>query len=203
MDERIAGTLKRLNAASEMERIRRVMPPSARMMAITEDTAILFNVMLRAMRAKHVLEIGMSTGFSTIWMAEAVMRNGGSVTTIEMDPKKVERASRNFEEAGVAGMIDIRHGIASDILAEMRTSGRYDSSFDFVLIDADKESTLRYFEESLHMTRAGGMIAIDNMTEPKKFSEMMAVVRESVSQNPAVRSVLVPIGNGEMVATKL
>ncbi len=203
MDGRIAGTLKRLNAASEMERIRRPTPPDARMMAITEDTAILFNVMLQAMRAKHVLEIGMSAGFSTIWMAEAVSSNGGSVTTIEMDPKKVEIASRNFEEAGVSEVIDIRHGIALDILAEMRASGRYDSLFDFVLIDADKENAARYFEETLHLARVGGMIAIDNMLEPKKFSKMMEAVRESVSRSPAVRSVLVPIGYGEMVAVKL
>lgn len=203
MNERIAGTLKRLNAASEMERVRRVTPPGARMKAITEDTAILFNIMLQAMRAKRVLEIGMSAGFSTIWMAEAVMHNGGSVTTIEIDPKNVERASKNFEEAGVSGIIDIRHGVALDILAEMRTSGRYDSLFDFVLIDADKENTVRYFEETLRMTRAGGMIAIDNMLEPRKFSEIMEAARESVSRNPAVRSVLVPVGYGEIIAVKL
>ena len=204
MDERISRMLARLNAASEMERANPgSVPFDERMISITEDTGALFNVILRAMSAKHVLEIGMATGFSTIWMAEAVMERNGRVTTIDMNPKMVDVARRNFEEAGVAGIIDIMHGKASDVLAKMRSSGRYDSFFDFVLIDADKENIPRYFEEVLHMTRAGGMISIDNMTYPRKYAGMMARVRALVRRHPAVRSVLVPVGQGEMVAVKL
>lgn len=204
MDERISRTLARLNAASEMERANPgSVPFDERMISITEDTGAFFNAILRAMSAKYVLEIGMATGFSTIWMAEAVMGRNGRITTIDMNPKMVDVARRNFEEAGVAGVIDVIHGKASDVLAKMRSSGRYDSFFDFVLIDADKENIPRYFEEVLHMTRTGGMVSIDNMIHPRKYADMMAKVRVLVRQHPTVRSVLVPIGQGEMVAVKL
>ena len=204
MDERISRTLARLNAASEMERANPGSVPSdERMISITEDTGALFNAMLRAMGAKHVLEIGMATGFSTIWMAEAVLGRNGRITTIDINPKMVDVARRNFEEAGVAGVIDIMHGKASDVLAGMRSSGRYDSFFDFVLIDADKENIPHYFDQVLHMTRTGGMISIDNMIHPRRYAGMMAKVRVLVRRHPAVRSVLVPIGQGEMVAVKL
>ena len=109
MESTISDVLQELHEASEMENAGSVKVPSEeKMLAITNDTGKLFNAMLRAMGAKHVLEVGMSVGFSTVWMAEAVMRTGGRIVSIEADPKKISRASANFVRAGVDGCVDIQ-----------------------------------------------------------------------------------------------
>ena len=171
------------------------------MSAITWDTGVFFNILLRGMRAKNVLEIGTSTGFSTIWLAEAI--HDGGIITIEADSKKRSRAQANFKKAGLEGRIKIQSGDAQDVLNSMSSSGEYNLFFDFVLIDADKENIPLYFDMVLPMIRAGGIIATDNMTHPKKFAHMMERFAESVRQNPTVRTVTIPIGNGEELTIKI
>ena len=85
----------------------------------------------------------------------------------------------------------------------MSSSGEYNLFFDFVLIDADKENIPLYFDMVLPMIRVGGIIATDNMTHPKKFTHMMERFAKSVRQNPRVRTVTIPIGNGEELTIKI
>ena len=201
MNASIQRTLERLNAASKLENSRAVRVPAGELMsAITWETGEFFNIMLRAMGAKSALEIGMSTGFSTIWLAEAVMEAGGRVTAVEMDDKKIRRASDNFEDAGVRDAIDIVQGRALDVLKDLSGSS---PMYDFVLIDADKENIPRYFDLVLPMVRRGGIIATDNMLYPEWFSDMMGAFGRLVRQNASVRTVTLPIGNGEEITVKL
>ena len=201
MREDIRQTLERLDAASKLENSRAVKVPAGELMsAITWETGQFFNIMLRAMGATNVLEIGMSTGFSTMWLAEAVMANEGRVTTIEMDEKKISRATANFADAGLQNVIRVRQGRALDVLDDM---GASPVAFDFVLVDADKENIPRYFDLVLPMVRKGGVIATDNMLYPERFSGMMGEFGRMVRQNDAVRTVTIPVGNGEELTVKL
>lgn len=201
MRENIRRTLERLDAASKLENSRAVKVPAGELMsAITWETGELFNIMLRAMGATNVLEIGMSTGFSTIWMAEAVMANGGRVAAIEMDEKKISRAAANFADAGLQDVIHVWRGNALDVLGKM---GASPAAFDFVLVDADKENVSRYFDLVLPMVRKGGIIATDNMLYPERFSGMMGEFGRMVRQNDTVRTVTIPVGNGEELTVKL
>ena len=201
MNEDIRRILHRLDAAARLENSRAVKVPAGRLMsAITWETGEFFNIMIRAMRATNILEIGMSTGFSTIWFAEAVMETDGVVTTIEMDDEKIQRASANFADAGVQRVINIQRGRALDVLERMRG---HSPLYDFVLIDADKENVPRYFDLVLPIVRSGGIIATDNMLYPERFSEMMGEFGRMVRQNHAVRTVTIPIGNGEEITVKL
>ena len=202
VDREIERVLQSLDETSRLENSRAVTVPAGELMsAITWDTGVFFNILLRGMRAKNVLEIGTSTGFSTIWLAEAI--HGGSVITIEADSKKRSRAQANFKKAGLEGRIKIQSGDAQDVLNSMSSSGEYNLFFDFVLIDADKENIPLYFDMILPMIRVGGIIATDNMTHPKKFTHMMERFAESVRQNPTVRTVTIPIGNGEELTIKI
>ena len=201
MNANIRRALERLNTVSKLENSRAVRVPAGELMsAITWETGEFFNIMLRAMGARSALEIGMSTGFSTIWLAEAVMETGGRVTAIEMDDKKIRRASDNFEDAGVRDIIDIAQGRALDVLEDLRGSSPV---YDFVLMDADKENVPRYFDMVLPMVRKGGIIATDNMLYPERFSDMMGEFGRLVRQNASVRTVTLPIGNGEEITVKL
>lgn len=204
MNDKMQSVLNALNDAAKAERSGMVKTsPSESMSAITWDTGVFFNIMLQSMGAKNVLEIGTSTGFSTIWMAEAVSGRDGSVITVEMSTKKIERARQNLSDAGIAEIVHIWQGVALDVLATMTASGKYDDFFDFVLIDADKENILSYFESSMQLVKSGGIIAVDNMLLPEKFAPIMNNFAQRLRKNPAVRAVTLPVGNGEEIILKL
>lgn len=73
----------------------------SKMLNITRDTGELLAVLVQTRGAQAVLEIGTSNGYSTLWLAEAVKRLGGRVTTIELDEGKRTMAATNFERAGL------------------------------------------------------------------------------------------------------
>jgi len=170
------------------------------MLAITADTGVFFSIMLKAMRAKRILEVGTSTGFSALWFADAIMSVAGKshIITIEADPEKIRRAKKNFVQAGVDSIIDIK-GVAVDVLRKIKKK----NYFDFVFIDADKENMQEYFDLVLPMTKAGGVIAADNMLFPEQYRPHMDRYSRYVRRRPNVQSVTVPVGMGEEVTLKL
>lgn len=216
---KISKVLSRLEEQSKRERSGKVVIPRPEMMlAITLDTGMFFNITLKAMRAKRILEIGTSAGYSTLWFAEALMqisemsntRQEKTIITIEMDHSKIERANKNFDEAGVKDLIELKEGQADDILSEI--SKNYDNEnylkdgnrlFDFVFFDADKENLRYYFDLVLPMLRVGGIIATDNMLYPEEYRPMMIDYTNYIKNKPNVESVMVPIGNGEELTIKL
>jgi predicted O-methyltransferase YrrM len=165
------------------------------MLAITADTGMFFSILCKAIKARRVLEVGTSAGFSTLWLADAVGRKG-KVVTIEQDPAKVARARKNFRDAGLDN-IEIRQGVAFDMLSKLK------GTFDFVLLDADKENIIKYFDLVFPLVRAGGIIAADNMLFPPPYRPAMKKYACHVRSNPHVQSVTVPIGMGEEVTIKL
>src|SRR5262249_34611365 len=87
-----------------------------RMLNITRDTGELLSVLVRATAAQHVLEIGTSNGYSTLWLASAARAAGGSVTTVELADYKVELARENFRRSGLAEHITMIQGDAGKVL---------------------------------------------------------------------------------------
>ena len=165
---------------------------------------MFYNIMLKSIHAKNILEIGMSVGYSGLWFADAIMSNtqDGKIITIDREQFKIDSATRNFEEAGVSSLIKIREGEARKILHEIKEEFG-ENYFDFIFIDADKESYIEYFDLCLSLVRKGGIIAADNILLPERFNEMMADYLSHVRSNPNVQSVTVPIDNGEEVTIKL
>jgi len=144
-------------------------------------------------------------GYSGLWFADAVMLNtksDGQIITIDREQFKIDNATRNFEEAGVSSLIKIRKGEARKILNEIKEEFG-ENYFDFIFIDADKESYIEYLDLCLPLVRKGGIIAADNILFPERFNEMMADYLSHVRSNPNVQSVTVPIDNGEEVTIKL
>ncbi len=197
MDSRVLRVISRLDRQSERERGGKAkVPRGQEMLAITADTGMFFSILLKAIKAKRVLEVGTSVGFSTLWLADAVGRKG-KVVTIDMDGRKIARAKKNFRDAGVNRIIEIRQGVALDLLPKLK--GR----FDFVLLDADKENIIKYFDLVLPLVRAGGIIAADNMLFPPPYRRVMKKYARHVQGNPRVLTVTVPIGMGEEITIRL
>jgi predicted O-methyltransferase YrrM len=204
MNDLISNVLFELEEQSSLEKSRKVnIKPQDRMLAITKDTGQMLNIILRLNKTKNMLEIGTSTGYSTIWCAEAILENSGKITTIEQNPNKIKRAKENFQRAGISKSITIKEGLAIKILEKMSSQEKNNEFFDFVLIDADKENIIEYFDLILSMTSPGGIIITDNMLHPEKYRTEMKKFSNYLKSNPKVRTTTSPIGNGEEITIKI
>jgi len=204
-NEKIQNVLSRLEKDIDYEEMHRdEIPSEKRLNCISKNIGTFYNIMLKSINAKKILEIGMSVGYSGLWFADAIMSNtqDGQIITIDREQFKIDSATRNFEEAGVSSLIKIRKGEARKILHEIKEEFG-ENYFDFIFIDADKESYIEYFDLCLPLIRKGGIIAADNILFPERFNEMMADYLSHVRTNPNVQSVTVPIDNGEEVTIKL
>jgi predicted O-methyltransferase YrrM len=205
INEKIQNVLSRLEKDIDYENSHRdEVPSEKRLNCISKNIGTFYNIMLKSINAKKILEIGMSVGYSGLWFADAIMSNtqDGQIITIDKEKFKIDSATRNFEEAGVSSLIKIREGEARKILREIKKEFG-ENYFDFIFIDADKESYIEYFDLCLFLVRKGGIIAADNILLPERFNEMMADYLSHVRNNPNVQSVTVPIDNGEEVTIKL
>ena len=204
MKESISKVLDKLETQSNLEKTRTVdVPQKERMLAITKETGELLNMILRLRDAKTILEIGTSTGYSTIWCAEAIYEKAGKIITIENNPEKIKRAKENFQNAQVSDNITIKEGNAIDILNELKNDESNHEFFNFVLIDADKENIIKYFDLILPMVSIGGVIVTDNMLYPEKYKREMKIFSDSLKTNDNVRTTTIPIGNGEEITIKI
>ena len=204
MIDSISKVLSELEAQSTLEKSRTAdISYEDRMLAITKETGELLNMILRIKNAKNMLEVGMSAGYSTIWCAEVISEQSGKIITIEQNPGKIKRAKENFQKAGVTDTITIKEGLAMQILTEMSFQQKYRDFFDFVLIDADKENTIEYFDLIFPMVTVGGVIVTDNMLYPEKYRQDMKKFSDYLKENPKLRTITSPIGNGEEITIKL
>jgi len=120
----------------------------------------LLNLLARIQGAQRILELGTLGGYSTIWLARALPPTGRLVT-LELDPKHAEVARKNIARAGFSEQVRVLVGRALDTLAELVEKG--EPKFDFVFIDADKQSIPEYLDFALQLTRPGSVIVVDNV----------------------------------------
>ena len=166
-----------------------------RMLNITRDTGEFLSVLVRAMNAQRVLEIGTSNGYSTLWLASAAKAISGEVTTVELSDFKLALAAKNFERSGLAPFITQVHGEAGALL---RRSA--DSSFDVVFLDSERSEYLGWWPDIKRVLRKGGLIVVDNATS---HSAEMAPFVALVSADSDFTTCTVPVGNGEFLATRV
>jgi len=204
MKKSIENVLNELEIQSSLEKSRKVdVMAENRMLAITKETGEMLNMILRLNNAKNMLEIGTSTGYSTIWCAEAISDNLGEIITIEQNPNKIKRAKENFQKSELSDRISIKEGLAMEILKELNTQEKYQGFFDFVLIDADKENIIEYFDLIFPMVSTCGIIVTDNMLYPEKYRPDMKKFSNYLKTNPRLRTITSPIGNGEEITIKI
>lgn len=192
----------RLERRSILEKNRRVDTlPENRMLAITPDTARFYHKLLRGINAKNILELGTSSGYSTLWFVDAILQNtkNPKVITIEGSPVKVRMAQGNFEAAGVSKFIKIRHGQILDVLQALPKR----PAFDFVLIDADKENAIKYFDLVLPRLKVGGIIATDNVLLPQRYQKFMRRYTSHIRKNKNVVTGTIPLGYGQEITVRL
>jgi len=118
----------------------------------------LLHLLVRISGARRVLEIGTLGAYSTIWMARGIP-DEGTVVTIEAEPANAAIARTNLDRAGVGEKVDIRIGRGDEVLPTLQD----EPPFDFVFIDADKESNTIYIDWAARLGHPGTVVVVDNI----------------------------------------
>jgi predicted O-methyltransferase YrrM len=147
---------------------------------ITREGGRLLRVLTEATGAKHVVEIGTSNGYTTIWFCLALRTTGGKLTTHEIDPFRIPVARKNFKRAGISHLVTLVEGDAHETVTRLK------GPIDILLIDADKDGYLDYLNKLLPLVRPGGLILAHNTTD--RASEMQDYLK-AVTTNPALETI--------------
>ena len=158
--------------AAVRESARAGLPPIA--VSATQGKQLYLTAL--SIGAKRILEVGTLGGYSTIWMARALPKDG-ELVSLEIDPKHAEVARSNIARAKPEARVEVITGAAIDILPSLK------GPFDLAFIDADKESNADYFAHALRMSRKGAVIIVDNVVrggavvDPNGNSQVQGVRR--------------------------
>ncbi|UGQ28767.1 O-methyltransferase [Acinetobacter calcoaceticus] len=155
---------------------------------IEAESAKLLSQFIRMQQAKSILEIGTSTGYSTLWLAEAAQATGGQVTTVEIDVKRSAEAKRHVAELELSEIVQFWVGDAVDYLKEAQ------DTFDFILLDAERNAYENYWPDLKRLIKPkGGVLIIDNVishaAEVKSFLEL-------IKNDQNFMSSILPVGAG-------
>ena len=189
----------RSNLLKELEKIdteerQKGLPVKVRMRNITPDVGQFLNILVKAIKAKTVLEIGTSNGYSTIWLGIATEENKGELITLEIDPRKVVMAKENLTKANLLNTVKIIEG---DVKKNIK---KINKEFDFVFIDAEKEDYIEFFNLILPKVKIGGVIIADNVLS---HADILRNYIDHVRSHPQTKSILIPIGRGEELTIKI
>lgn len=179
-------------------------------MQISHEQAQFMSVLLKSIRAKNTLEIGVFTGYSTLITALALPADG-TVIACDVSEEWTNIAKPFWAAAGVSDKIDLRLAPATETLSELIKSGGA-GQFDFAFIDADKTGYDDYYELTLELLRPGGLIALDNCLwggavidheDQSDDTKALRTLNDKISQDHRVQAYLAPVGDGVYLATKL
>jgi predicted O-methyltransferase YrrM len=174
----------RAHDASESEHPRKLLN-------LEPDTAELVSILARSSGAKHVLELGTSNGYSTIWLAASIGPTGGRVITIDRSPEKQKMARENLSKVGLLQYVDCQCGEATEIVRTL--PGR----FDFVLFDADRKSAPAQLTLLLPKLAPKALVLADNvLSHPAEIADYLAMIENL----PQFQHVVAPTGKGLSIA---
>lgn len=157
--------------------------------------------LIQSINAKHVLEIGTYTGYSSLVMAQALPADG-KVITCDKNIEWTKVAKIFWEKAGYSDRIELRLAPA---LETLRALIEQNHLFDFIFIDADKSNYSNYYEKCLTLLSPKGIIAIDNVLWAGKLTDLeqqdnatleIRKLNHNIHNDQRVDISLVPIGDG-------
>ena len=179
-------------------------------MQISPDQGQFFAFLIQLIGARKALEIGTFTGYSAMAVALALPPDG-KLICCDVSEEWTSIGKPFWSEAGVADKIDLRLAPAVETLDALIDAGE-SGSFDFAFIDADKTGYDDYYERSLKLVRANGLIAIDNVlwngnvADPKhtdESTEALRAIARKVRDDDRVSECMLAVGDGVTLARKL
>ncbi|MFI9457960.1 O-methyltransferase [Acinetobacter sp. NPDC052428] len=167
-----------LKQADRLQRYRNIEPESGRFLSM----------LIRVQQSKSILEIGTSTGYSTLWLAEAARQTQTMITTLEVDAERVAQAKQYATEIDLADLINFKV-IDAQVYLEAEQE-----IFDFILLDAERDDYVSCWPHLSRLLKAkGGLLVVDNViSHAAEVEEFIALIQ----QDPRFIMSTIPIGAG-------
>ena len=163
-------------------------------LAISEEDGRFLRLLIAAAGKKHALEIGGASGYSAIWMGQALRVTGGKLVTIEYDPVRAKELAANIKRAGMTDVVQV---VAGDAFAEIpKLSG----TFDFVFLDAWKRDYKKFLDLVYPRLDKGGLFTAHNVVNKKGE---MGDFLDAIERNPSIwTSIVSPASEGISISYK-
>ncbi|MCK7610323.1 DUF1442 domain-containing protein [Acinetobacter portensis] len=160
---------------------------------IEPESAELLNVLIRTQQSKRILEIGTSTGYSTLWLAHAAESTSAKITTLEIDAERSELAHQNAVDFSLDRFVEFLVSDAQDYLRQTT------EKFDFILLDAERDAYCDYWNYLPQILKEkGGLLVVDNVvSHESEVNDFLNLVRD----NPKFSTTILPIGAGLFLVT--
>jgi predicted O-methyltransferase YrrM len=167
-----------------LERLRNVEP----------DTAQLLALLVRALGARRILELGTSNGYSTLWLAEAARSVGGRMLSVDVDSTRTAQAAKHLSSTQLHEYVELRTEDGALTLANAE-----DISYDLIFLDAERPAYPGYWPDLIRVLRPGGLLVVDNVLS---HANEVQAFRSLVNDEPGVTEALVPTGAGALLIVR-
>ncbi len=175
---------------------------------IRPEEGRMIQVLLKAVGARRVLEIGALAGYSGVWIARA-LPEGGRLFSLEKDAERARLVREMFRRAGLSEKTEVRVGQAPGGLEALSVEG----PFCAVFIDADKTGYPDYLDWALDNVRVGGLVLAHNAfyhdrvfdadQQDDQFVRGVRLFNERLAEEPRVFGTIIPIGDGIAAAVRV
>lgn len=173
---------------------------------VPPSVGALLSMYAQLLAARAVVEVGTGAGISGLWLLDG-MREDGTLTTIDFEPEHQRAAKEAFRAAEIpSGRTRLINGRALDVLPRLA-----DGAYDLVFVDASPIEHPQYVEQGVRLLRDGGAILLHNallggrVPDPAQRDATTQAVRaalRAVAEDPRLTSVLIPVGDGLLCASR-
>lgn len=173
---------------------------------VAPSVGALLSMYAQLLDARAVVEVGTGAGVSGLWLLDG-MREDGTLTTIDSEPEHQRAAKESFRAADIPlARTRLINGRALDVLPRLA-----DGAYDLVFLDASPIEHPQYIAEAVRLLRAGGAVLLHNallggrVPDPANRDAATQAVRSAtryVAEDPGLTSVLIPLGDGLLCASK-
>ena len=176
-------------------------------MMISEEQGLLLRILVAAIGARRVVEVGTFTGYSAACMA-AALPTDGRLVCCDVSQEWTSIGVPYWRRGGLSDRIDLRIAPALDTLRELPSQ----PPVDFAFVDADKDNYVAYFEALLPKLRPNGLLAFDNvmwhnwmMDAANQDAETIGIreFNDHILGDPRIETVMLHVGDGVTLIRKL
>jgi predicted O-methyltransferase YrrM len=165
--------------------------------AIPTSSGIILQELVKHSKAKNILEMGMSLGYSTSWLASSLYKTD-KITTTEIFEPKIQIAKKIFQTLGTESQIEIKGDIP-----EIISTWDINNPIDFVFMDADKQNYHSNFQKLFPLLKPGAIVVVDNVGDyPHFMQDFLLLIQRMETQN-LIKSYLLKIDHGLLVIQKM
>jgi predicted O-methyltransferase YrrM len=162
--------------------------------SIDRATGRFLSVLVHAMQANRILEVGTSYGYATLWMALA-MPGAGWIWTIDPDRERTQVAITYFERAGKADAIEVINAPAGDVLPTFPQR-----NIDVIFIDAEPSEYPAYLELCVPLLKRSGLVVLDGLLAG---GEALSGFHKTFINHPQLDATIVPMGDGIGIGARI